>query len=108
MIILTSLKRGDGRTVARRPEMDLATRAASVVDEPVELHHGLRSSFKKGATMHVCPPTPGIARKAAQIRARRDPTDTRFRYSSEIYFITTVSSDDDHFQRDCKADSMPI
>ena len=70
------------------------------------------SSLERAARIEVCPSISGLARKDTQTHARRDHSNTQVRCSGETYPIpyasVALSLVSDHFQPDCKRDSIPI
>ena len=70
------------------------------------------SSLERAARIEVCLPISGLAPKDTQMHARGDLSNTQVRCSGETYPIpyasVALSLVSDHFQPDCKRDSIPI
>ena len=70
------------------------------------------SSLKRAARIQVCPSISGLAPKDTQTPARADLSNTQVRHSGEAalipYASVALSLVSDHFQPDCKRDSIPI
>jgi len=70
------------------------------------------SSFERAARIEVCLPISSLALKDTQMHACSDLSNTQVRRSGETYPIpyasVALSLVSDHFQPDCKRDSIPI
>ena len=70
------------------------------------------SSLERAARIEVCPSISGLAPKDTQTYARGDLSNTQVRHSGEAspipYASVALSLVSDHFQPDCKRDSIPI
>ena len=70
------------------------------------------SSLERAARIEVCPSISGLAPKDTQPHARGDHSNTQVRRSGEAYpspyVSVALSLVSDHFQPDCKRDSIPI
>ena len=75
-------------------------------------HNVGASSFERAARIEVCLPISGLAPKDTQMHARGDLSNTQVRRSGESHPIPYASVArslvSDHFQPDCKRDSIPI
>ena len=73
---------------------------------------GGTSSLDRAARIEVCPSISGLPGKDSQTHARGDLSNTQVRRSGETYQIpyasVALSLVSDHFQPDCKRDSIPI
>jgi hypothetical protein len=70
------------------------------------------STLERAARIEMCPSISGLAPKDTQMHARADLSNTQVRRSAEKYptpyASVALSLVSDHFQPDCKPDSIPI
>jgi hypothetical protein len=69
---------------------------------------GGTSSFELAASIEVCPPISRLAAKDTQTHARGDFSKTQFPPSGEDIPDDSAITPVDHFELDCKPDSIPI
>ena len=74
--------------------------------------NGGASSFDRAARIEVCPSISGLPPNDTQMHARGDPSNIQVRRSGEAhprpYASVAPSLAHDHFQPDCKRNSIPI
>lgn len=80
---------------------------ASLMREP-DFHNSGASSLERAAGVEVCLPFSTLSRKDSQTHAHDDLSKTQVCRSWQTYLIAHPSMPRDHFQSDCKPDSIPI
>ena len=72
------------------------------------VHNGGALSLERAIRIEVCLPFSALSRKVTHTHAHDDLSKTQVCRSWQTYLITHPSMPRDHFQSDCKPDSIPI